>query len=440
MRIVAQFFLVVVSHFLHAQDITYARKVIDTLASPAMHGRGYVSNGDRIAADYIAGEFKKMGIQPALSNGSYLQPFSFPVNTFPGKVEVTFFWKDKLAVKSDPGEHYLLRSASPSVKGKFEVVRLDSAIVANPTRWQQFNATSHKKHFVLVDTSGVRNKEQRTMLLNYIKYPKGVKGLLVPVRMNPIDGSDHCSKLTPWDFSMYQSGVPIIEIESEWKDVTEIALNVQAKFIRNYTSHNVLGLIKGSQRPDSFIVFTAHYDHLGRMGQRVYFPGANDNASGVAMLLNLAQHYTKPEHRPKYSILFVAFGAEEVGLIGSKYFVDHPIIDLSKIRFLLNMDILGTGDEGITVVNATLFPTEFKEFQRLNAQGSYLPNIKSRGKAAISDHYFFTEKDVTCFYIYTMGGIKAYHDTCDRRETLPLTKFEDLFRLIRDFTDWIDNR
>jgi hypothetical protein len=69
-----------------------------------------------------------------------------------------------------------------------------------------------------------------------------------------------------------------------------------------------------------------------------------------------------------------------------------------------------------------------------------LPNIKSRGKAAISDHYFFTEKDVTCFYIYTMGGIKAYHDTCDRRETLPLTKFEDLFRLIRDFTDWIDNR
>jgi Zn-dependent M28 family amino/carboxypeptidase len=78
------------------------------------------------------------------------------------------------------------------------------------------------------------------------------------------------------------------------------------------------------------------------------------------MLLNLAQHYTKPEHRPKYSILFVAFGAEEVGLIGSKYFVDHPIIDLSKIRFLLNMDILGTGDEGITVVNATLFPTEFK--------------------------------------------------------------------------------
>jgi hypothetical protein len=440
MRIVALLVLVIGSNFLRAQDITYARKVIDTLASPSMHGRGYVNNGDRIAADYIAGEFKKMGIQPALNNGSYLQPFNFPVNTFPGKVEVTFFWKDKPAVKSDPGEHYLVRSASPSVKGKFEVVKLDSAVVSNPQRWQQFNATSHKKHFVMVDTSGVRNKEQRTMLLNYIKYPKGVKGLLVPVRMNPIDGSDHCSKLTPWDFSMYQSGVPIIEIESEWKDVSEIALNVQAKFIRNYTSHNVLGLIKGSQRPDSFIVFTAHYDHLGRMGQKVYFPGANDNASGVAMLLNLAQHYSKAEHRPKYSILFVAFGAEEVGLIGSKYFVEHPIIDLSKIRFLLNMDILGTGDEGITVVNATLFPMEFKELQRLNAQGSYLPNIKSRGKAAISDHYFFTEKDVTCFYIYTMGGIKAYHDTCDQRETLPLTKFEDLFRLIRDFTDWIDNR
>ena len=112
---------------------------------------------------------------------------------------------------------------------------------------------------------------------------------------------------------------------------------------------------------------------------------------------------------------------------------------MTSIRFLVNMDILGTGDEGITVVNATLFDKEFKELQRLNAQGSYLPLVKPRGKAAISDHHFFTESGVPCFYIYTLGGIKAYHDTCDRRETLPLTEFEDLFLLLRDFTDWIDN-
>ena len=101
------------------------------------------------------------------------------------------------------------------------------------------------------------------------------------------------------------------------------------------------------------------------------------------------------------------------------------------------MDILGTGDEGITVVNATLYNREFVKLKAINDTNHYLPLVKPRGKAAISDHHFFTEKGVPCFYMYTLGGIKAYHDTCDRRETLPLTEFDDLFRLIRDFSDWI---
>jgi aminopeptidase YwaD len=104
------------------------------------------------------------------------------------------------------------------------------------------------------------------------------------------------------------------------------------------------------------------------------------------------------------------------------------------------MDILGTGDEGITVVNATVFEDQFKKLQELNTNGNYLPAVKARGKAAISDHFFFTELKVPSFYIYTLGGIKAYHDTCDRRETLPLTKFEELFSLLRDFTDWEDSQ
>ena len=104
------------------------------------------------------------------------------------------------------------------------------------------------------------------------------------------------------------------------------------------------------------------------------------------------------------------------------------------------MDILGTGDEGIMVVNATVFGNEFAKLQKLNADKKYLSNVKPRGKAAISDHFYFTEMKIPSFYIYTLGGIKAYHDTCDRRETLPLTEFEDLFSLLRDFTDWEDSR
>src|SRR6201999_64747 len=107
-----------------------------------------------------------------------------------------------------------------------------------------------------------------------------------------------------------------IEIEYDYKTVDEIEVSVGAKFIRNYTSQNVIGYVKGKDNPDSFIVFTAHYDHLGQMGKKVYFPGANDNASGVAMLLSLARYYSKPEHKPKCSIVFIAFGGEEVALLG----------------------------------------------------------------------------------------------------------------------------
>lgn len=423
-----------------AQDRAYAKQVIDTLASPSMHGRGYVSGGDKIAAKYISEQYKKAGLISFEKSGSYFQEFSFPVNTFPGKTELTFYRKNGQKEKYLPGEHYLIRCESPSVKGHFKVVTLDSAVVYDNAKWENFKKLNLKKSFVLVDTSGVRNRKQLSYMTDFVKYPLNIKGLLLPVRPSAIEGSDHCSKMTPWDFSMTQSTIPVVEIEYEWKDVTEIDIVIGAKFQKNYTSQNVLGYIKGSAYPDSFIVFTAHYDHLGRMGPDVYFPGANDNASGVAMLLSLANYYSQPANKPRCSIAFIAFGAEEVGLIGSNYYTRHPLFPLKSIRFLINMDILGTGDEGITVVNATIFEKEFKKLQALNDTGNYLPLVKPRGKAAISDHYFFTEMRVPCFYIYTLGGIKAYHDTCDRRETLPLTKFEDLFALLRDYTNWIDSK
>jgi hypothetical protein len=371
--------------------------------------------------------------------GSYFQEFRFPVNTFPGRVEMTFHYNDREAEKCMPGEKFLVRSSSPSNKGHYKVKRLDSSIASVPSKWDAFIAEDHRKVFVLVDTSGVRDKKDLAKMINFVKYPVNVKGILLPVKMNHIEGTDQCTKLTAWDFSMVQSTVPVVEIDPSLAGTTEIDIRIGAKFLKEYTTRNVAGYIRGTAQPDSFIVYTAHYDHLGHMGKEVYFPGANDNASGVAMLLNLAKHYSNPENAPKYSIVFIAFSAEEVGLIGSAYFVQHPLFPLSRIRFLINMDILGTGDEGITVVNATLFNREFTLLKSLNDSSSYLSQIKPRGKAAISDHHFFTERGVPAFYIYTLGGIKAYHDTCDRRETLPLTEFDDLFRLLRDFTNALMN-
>ncbi len=432
------FSLWILSASADAQDRGYAKKIIDTLASPSMHGRGYVANGDKIAANYIADQYKSFGMLSFNLAGTFFQKFDFPVNTFPGKVEMTFTFIDGKKEVCQPGQHFLVHSDAPCVKGHYKVVVLDSAVVYNAAKLSNFKKLNLKKIFLLVDTTGVRTLNELALLSNYIKYPVSIKGILVPVKPNPM--TQDCSKLTPWDFSQFQSTVPVIQIEYAYKAATEIDVYIGAKFYKNYSSQNVVGYIPGKINPDSFIVFTAHYDHLGQMGKTVYFPGANDNASGIAMLLSLARYYSLPENKPNCSIVFIAFGGEEVGLLGSQYYIQHPLFPIRRIKFLTNMDILGTGDEGITVVNATVFESQFKKLQYFNTEGKYLPLLKPRGKAAISDHYFFTELNVPSFYIYTLGGIKAYHDTCDRRETLPLTKFEELFLLLRDFTNWVDGR
>ena len=114
-------------------------------------------------------------------------------------------------------------------------------------------------------------------------------------------------------------------------------------------------------------------------------------------------------------------------------YVQKPIFPLSEIEFLINLDILGTGDEGITVVNGAVHTKKFEALKGINEQRGYLKQVKKRGKAAISDHYPFSEAGVPCFYIYTMGGIKAYHDVYDVPETLPLTEFKGVFQLLTDF-------
>ena len=106
---------------------------------------------------------------------------------------------------------------------------------------------------------------------------------------------------------------------------------------------------------------------------------------------------------------------------------------LKHIRFLLNTDLAGTGEEGIMVVNATEFPKEFAMMTQVNDDNKLLAAVKPRGKAAISDHYFFTEKGVPSFFFYTLGGIKAYHDVFDKAATLPLNEHEHLFTLLVKF-------
>ena len=131
----------------------------------------------------------------------------------------------------------------------------------------------------------------------------------------------------------------------------------------------------------------------------------------------------------------MSFAGEEAGLIGSHYYVEHPLFPLKNIRFLTNVDIMGSGEEGVTVVNATEFPEQFQQLQDINAKKNYLVKIASRGKAANSDHYFFTEAGVPAFFIYTMGPNKHYHDVYDTYAELSFSEFMDIYHLLLDFAE-----
>jgi Zn-dependent M28 family amino/carboxypeptidase len=232
------------------------------------------------------------------------------------------------------------------------------------------------------------------------------------------------------------SNIELLDTTNRFKNIKTAQINIENKISFHYPCQNICASINGTEKSDSVIMFTAHYDHLGMMGSKTFFPGANDNASGVSMLLNLIKYYK--QNPPKYKTMFVFFAGEEAGLLGSKHFAEHPPIELSKIKFLINLDLLGTGDEGITVVNATEFKPQFELLKKINAAKNYLPLVKPRGKAHNSDHYYFTEKSVPSFFIYTMGGIKAYHDVYDKPETLPLTKYKQVFHLLIDFVEQIN--
>ncbi|MDQ7949572.1 MAG: M28 family peptidase, partial [Pedobacter sp.] len=210
-----------------------------------------------------------------------------------------------------------------------------------------------------------------------------------------------------------------------------LSVNIENVVVPAFKAANICAIVKGTVHPDSILLMTAHYDHLGGMGTETYFPGANDNASGVSFLLSLAKYYAK--HPQKYTMAFICFAGEEAGILGSKYFTENPLLPLGHIRFMFNVDMVGTGETGATVVNATIYPKEFYLLNKVNDKDRLLAKINPRGKAANSDHYFFTEKGVPAFFLYTQGGIAAYHDVYDRPATLPLTVYENLFRLFLGF-------
>ena len=399
--------------FLFSQDKSYAEYIVKTLSDSAMHGRGYVNDGDKKSAEFIMKEFRHAGLQPMAH--TYFQSFPMTVNSFPDTISVEI---DGSLL--EPGKDFVVMSYSPSVHNSFDLVYLAGDSLLSENQNIQIADKSLSGKVLVTDANPGDLKESSLFDASGVVFLTRDK-----VWWHVSNGRE------VKDFF----GLKIREgkINEQSK---EISVAINNRFDENHITQNVIGYLDGMSEPDSFAVFTAHYDHLGRMGEEIYFPGANDNASGVAMLLDLAHFYGKPENRPDFSMVFIAFAAEEAGLLGSAFFTANPTLPLSNIKFLVNLDMVGSGSEGIKVVNGSVFENRFQQLVDLNEKNKLLTKVSKRGEAANSDHYPFYAAGVPCFFIYTLGKESPeYHTVEDTPQNVPFTEYNDLFTLLTLFVE-----
>lgn len=413
-----------------------SKRFAKTLASRDFHGRGYQNDGHGIAATYIAELFEEWGLEPINNEkgpDGYFQHFNFGLNRIDdGSLELS-------GTKMKIGSDFIIHKQSG---GEFAEGRILDYGYGMP------NEVKFAEDRIVVIREGFSKKvnKKEELKKKYAKYGNEMAKIDLAAK-NKAAGVILLRKKLTYGLSPMPVEIPVVEMLAESypkkkKLRKEAIINVSRKMV-NQQSQNVMGWVKGTEVPDSFIMVCAHYDHLGRQGDAI-FVGGNDNASGTAMMMTMAKHYTAQGNAPRYSMVFVGFGAEEAGLIGSRHYVKKdPIFPLDKIRFVLNVDLMSNGDEGITAV-AGLTPerdstAEFRALIDLNTKMEATPRVKGRTNAPNSDHYYFSEEGVPAMFIYTMGGPPHYHDIYDTFAEMKFSRYYEVRELLMKLVEEIMN-
>ncbi|MBO3096944.1 M28 family peptidase [Gelidibacter pelagius] len=185
---------------------------------------------------------------------------------------------------------------------------------------------------------------------------------------------------------------------------------------KSYSGINILGYVKGSKHPEDYIVISAHYDHEGIKNNQIY-NGADDNASGVAALFAFAEYFET--HPPEHSVILAAFDAEELGLSGSRHFIDHSIVPLENIKLNINMDMISRNDKNELYVVGTAFNntlkraiSNFKNPEELTLLMGHDGNDGLANWTMSSDHAPFHQKNIPFLY-FGVEDHKDYHKPTD---------------------------
>lgn len=288
-------------------DTKEVKRILHTLAADDMEGRAAFTPGVERAADFIATEFTRIGLEPFADEPNYRQTFEV-VQVRPATWEVTF---DGAEI---PEDHVIVSSNSPGVNWNTDPAVSLIQIKAGDDFAQRFReaATGGKDAIVVVDTS-------------FANLFHRYRGLLMRDRINQ---NPHTSP-TPSIVYVLTENAP-----TSFRVAFTNSMEKQPLF-------NVVGMLPGKSRPGEYVIFSAHYDHIGildAVDQDSIANGADDDASGVSAVISLANYYKKRNDNER-TLLFVAFTAEEIGLVGSKYFSTQ--IDPDEVVAMINIEMIG---------------------------------------------------------------------------------------------------
>lgn len=428
-----------------------AKTWLTYLAGPETQGRGTGQIGFQKAADFMAARFKEFGIKPAGKNGSYFQ--GVPFQRAIAKAGTSFFQVGGTKIEAGKGLAFTRPTGSGEAEGDvvFVSVKGDGEL-ADPTVLKD-------KFVVLIDGAAVRAKlrgqifDQDARLVRIVDKIENTSENVRRKSDNPppagpgrtlstaIIARDRLAGLAK------ACGIDLTKLKVDGETGAVAAAGTgKAKLVadvvwEDYDVPNVVGIIEGSD-PNlraEYVGLGAHLDHLG-VSNGVVYPGADDDGSGSTSLLLAARALAKSPVKPKRSIILMAFCGEEMGLIGSGYYVNNPLFPLDKMSCELQMDMVGRNEESqnekasdnidtIHLVGSQRISKELHDaVLAANSHVGFKFEYDEEDVYTRSDHYQFASKGIPIAFLFD-GFHPDYHQPTDTVEKINFDKIANAARL-----------
>lgn len=428
---------------------------ISVLASDSLEGRETGEVGEQKAAGYIVEKFKAAGLEPKGDDGSYYQPFDFVKRIETGP-------NTSLTVngtKLEPNVEFQPMLQTADTKFDFNsIVSVGYGITTEDSTYDDYAGKDVAGKAVLIkrfsppaDTKpGVDFDKYAAItdkVINAMDHDVSGIFLITPEDQDDTLMSVGFTHVTPKD-------IPIIWIRRKGLEKLGLSLTDpqavsavgQTEMVRvRDTGYNIVGYLPGTD--DSTIIIGAHYDHLGYGGpasrytgtDRKIHPGADDNGSGTAALLELARNFGAKENQLHHSLLFIAFSGEEKGILGSSYYAKHMTVDTNTVRMMINMDMIGRlreQDKGLMIMGTGTCP-EFKHYFDSVLTTDMKLTLRESGTGP-SDHTAFYNRDIPVLFFFT-GAHEDYHTPRDVVDKIDFNGVAKVADLVADITTYFDN-